>query len=341
MSDRYHINPETGRSNKCYAEQQCRFGLALDEHYNSAEEARTVYETSMSSETIPAASKKTGETKITKRAKKDPLSHFKNRIAESEDPENTARDIFQENRDSLDYDAAMEVSQSVFRDDFTGMDDETRDVIYGTAYDEVYGDDYTTPEGGENWNTIYNEYSDYMKVVRSVRESEYITSESELSPAADAVSRSSNRRVAAARAFSANPNMDPDEAREIIEACYPVAVATLDTRARNEIFQHAYSRESAEGWLQVAERYSTTAEIASRAKLSREDRSVARSKGEVRDVRVEFAERVKGMENRRLEAEMDSINEKIVVSGGLIDPKLQVKLDILEKERSERLSLRS
>lgn len=338
MSDRYHINPETGRSNKCYAEQQCRFGLSREEHYGSAAEARGAYEMSMASETIPTSSKKVAEMKTVKRVKKDPVSQFKDRILASNDPENTTRDVLQDHRDDLDYDAAMAVSQTPFQDDFNGMEDETRDVIFGTAYDEVYGDDYTV-EGTENWNAVYNEYSDYMKMVRAVRESSYVDSEHEMSPIAESVSKSSNRRVAAARAFSSNPNMELDEAREVIEACYPVAVSTLDQKARTAIFDHAYSRESSEGWLQVAERYSTNAEIASRVKLSREDRAVARAKGEIRDLRQSLVSRVEGLDNRRLEAEIESVNGEIEFAGGHADPRNAAKLEVLEAERNRRVEL--
>lgn len=35
----YHINPETGRPNKCYKVDNCRFGIPADQHYATREEA--------------------------------------------------------------------------------------------------------------------------------------------------------------------------------------------------------------------------------------------------------------------------------------------------------------
>lgn len=58
MSDSYHINPNTGRANKCSAKISCRFGTNT-EHYSSKEAAQVAYEASMSSETITQGLKKT------------------------------------------------------------------------------------------------------------------------------------------------------------------------------------------------------------------------------------------------------------------------------------------
>jgi hypothetical protein len=47
MSDKFHINPETGNANKCFAKPgNCRFG-SDDNHYGSKDEARSAYESSM------------------------------------------------------------------------------------------------------------------------------------------------------------------------------------------------------------------------------------------------------------------------------------------------------
>lgn len=47
MSEKYHINPETGNANKCFAKPgNCRFG-SDDNHYGSKDEARSAYESSM------------------------------------------------------------------------------------------------------------------------------------------------------------------------------------------------------------------------------------------------------------------------------------------------------
>jgi hypothetical protein len=35
----YHVNPETGRANKCYNVDRCRFGIPADQHYATAAEA--------------------------------------------------------------------------------------------------------------------------------------------------------------------------------------------------------------------------------------------------------------------------------------------------------------
>lgn len=47
MSEKYHINPETGNANKCFAKPgNCRFGSDSN-HYASKDEARSAYENSM------------------------------------------------------------------------------------------------------------------------------------------------------------------------------------------------------------------------------------------------------------------------------------------------------
>lgn len=54
----YHINPQTGRPNKCYASKKpCPFGGG-DTHYESKAEARKGYEKKMRENTIPTAQKR-------------------------------------------------------------------------------------------------------------------------------------------------------------------------------------------------------------------------------------------------------------------------------------------
>lgn len=50
MADRFHFNPETGRTGKCDAKTQCRFGQSEGEHGGSREEARANYEGTMKGE---------------------------------------------------------------------------------------------------------------------------------------------------------------------------------------------------------------------------------------------------------------------------------------------------
>lgn len=47
----YHVNPETGRANKCYKVDRCRFGIPADQHYATAAEALA----HISGTTAPAA----------------------------------------------------------------------------------------------------------------------------------------------------------------------------------------------------------------------------------------------------------------------------------------------
>lgn len=55
MSEVYHINPETGRVNKCYAKPgNCRFGADAT-HYDTKEAARAGYEESMAGETLTSS----------------------------------------------------------------------------------------------------------------------------------------------------------------------------------------------------------------------------------------------------------------------------------------------
>ena len=50
MADRFHFNPETGRTGKCGAEVQCRFGQSEGQHGASREDARANYESTMAPE---------------------------------------------------------------------------------------------------------------------------------------------------------------------------------------------------------------------------------------------------------------------------------------------------
>ena len=50
MADRFHFNPETGRTGKCGAEVQCRFGQSESQHGASREDARANYEATMAPE---------------------------------------------------------------------------------------------------------------------------------------------------------------------------------------------------------------------------------------------------------------------------------------------------
>lgn len=47
MADRFHFNPESGRTGKCSAQVQCRFGQSEEQHGASREEARANYEAQM------------------------------------------------------------------------------------------------------------------------------------------------------------------------------------------------------------------------------------------------------------------------------------------------------
>lgn len=55
MADRFHFNPDTGRTGKCDAKVKCRFGQSDGEHGATREEARANYEKTMESELIPSA----------------------------------------------------------------------------------------------------------------------------------------------------------------------------------------------------------------------------------------------------------------------------------------------
>lgn len=70
---RYHINPTTGEPGKCVAKIRCRYGVAIDEHYSSKEEARSAYEATHS--LPPAAFKKRTQHPATARALSSPLTY--------------------------------------------------------------------------------------------------------------------------------------------------------------------------------------------------------------------------------------------------------------------------
>lgn len=59
MADRFHFNPDTGRTGKCAAQMKCRFGQSDDQHGATREEARANYEKTMESELFANTSSKT------------------------------------------------------------------------------------------------------------------------------------------------------------------------------------------------------------------------------------------------------------------------------------------
>jgi len=66
LAERYHINPETGRVNKCTARPgNCRYGSDTA-HSATKEEARAIYERQMENETVPQVVTKTPVLKMSK-----------------------------------------------------------------------------------------------------------------------------------------------------------------------------------------------------------------------------------------------------------------------------------
>ena len=59
MAGRFHFNPATGRTGKCAAQVQCRFGQSDDQHGATREEARANYERAMEGELFANTSSKT------------------------------------------------------------------------------------------------------------------------------------------------------------------------------------------------------------------------------------------------------------------------------------------
>lgn len=59
MADRFHFNPDTGRTGKCAAQVQCRFNQSDDQHGATREEARANYEKTMEGELFANTSSKT------------------------------------------------------------------------------------------------------------------------------------------------------------------------------------------------------------------------------------------------------------------------------------------
>lgn len=53
MTQRFHYNPETGEVGTCKAQDQCPFGMALDDHPTTAAGARALYEVSMADSALP------------------------------------------------------------------------------------------------------------------------------------------------------------------------------------------------------------------------------------------------------------------------------------------------
>lgn len=65
---KYHINPATGRPNKCTAQVQCRY-VAADQHFDSKEAARAGYEQQMQGQTVSGSLKKSSSDPASSPAK--------------------------------------------------------------------------------------------------------------------------------------------------------------------------------------------------------------------------------------------------------------------------------
>lgn len=61
MADRFHFNPDTGRTAKCLAVHQCRFGQSDEQHGATRDEARANYESQMAPELFSNTASKSEE----------------------------------------------------------------------------------------------------------------------------------------------------------------------------------------------------------------------------------------------------------------------------------------
>jgi hypothetical protein len=194
------------------------------------------------------------------------------RIREATDPANEARDILEEKRGRLDYDAARQISEAAFAEELSFLPLSAAELVYGTAYDAGGAE-----EGAENWLAIFNEYEALMLLVRAVQLSAFQVEELPRGSAASEAADAKNPAAAVFGALRRSPDMAEEAARELLEVLYPTSVATLDLEARRSIFKYAYDRGSAESWSTVADYYETATAVGTLAKLPAAEREQARA----------------------------------------------------------------
>ncbi len=82
MADRFHFNPDTGRTGKCEAKKGCRFGQSEDQHGASREDARANYEKHMEGELFSntSSSSENGSKDPERRIEAEELDAIKDRL---------------------------------------------------------------------------------------------------------------------------------------------------------------------------------------------------------------------------------------------------------------------
>lgn len=183
------------------------------------------------------------------------------RIVKALDPEGETYVILEDKIGKLYYDEAKELMETPFADVLFGLPESTKEIIFDTAMSEANA--FDCEESKEPWFAVFNEYRDYMNIVKFVRLSQASPYEiKHRFDSAKTVAEASNKLGHAFSMFRSKPGMTDEEAQEIMEACFQLTAVRLNPEALNAIFVHGENRYSANGFAEVFEDYSASIQIA-------------------------------------------------------------------------------
>lgn len=136
MADKYHINPETGRPNKCSATiRGCKFavGNEIPEHYDSKEEARKGYEKKMEADNNNIFSSK--KKKVVLEDITNPIT-----VKKFKTPLGNVLEGHYKNVGELDYDTVEKSMKEIDEKAITGYSS----CISNLETDNIYNDSHET-----------------------------------------------------------------------------------------------------------------------------------------------------------------------------------------------------
>lgn len=182
------------------------------------------------------------------------------KIIKSMNPDEEIYSLLDEKQGNLYYDEARELIETGYGDVLYGLDEQLKKIVFDTAMSESGA--YEREEGDEPWLAVFNEYRDYANIIKLVRlshEGQYDLNHK--TESAKIMSESSNLLNQAFSLFRSKPSMPPEEAKEIMEAAFPLVSQKISEDARQAVFNHGYERYSADGYSEVLEDFSDSISI--------------------------------------------------------------------------------
>lgn len=274
MTVRYHLNVETGETGKCTASvQKCPFGA--ENHFDSKEEARNVFEESMNSKVIKTMTNNNNNEVLL--------------------PADVARDkVLTAQRNNVEI-SDEEFNEIIYNAYPYAVDDASNDLK------ETFANIAYLKSDPESDVSIINSAGIYANIIEKVRADKKNSIHEEKEDV------EGDPLLTAIHEFRRNPRMPENEGRKFLENCFSNANRGLSENTRKLIFDVAYERASESGWGTVAEEYS---DVINLAQIAKNEESKPEYSGPVRNLN-ELKERVTGMDKETIEHEIERY-EKIM-----------------------------